>query len=149
MLKRIMAAAAGLAIAGGVAIAAAPAASADYGDGRDSCNTGAFCVWYLTQYRDLEIEDYDNSANWDNWTSKITNDDMSWFNNGTVLTGADHVRVYTYDNYRGLTLCVHQGASGTVYFGDSDDQDDLKEARNRGNSHRWGGECLASEPQVD
>lgn len=146
-VKRILAGLGALAVAGGAAIAIPGSAMAEERDQRRSCQSGEFCVWYYSDYEDIEI--YDSGDN-GNWPDRIANDDMSWKNEGVSDPGVDHVRVYSSDYATGeVTLCVHTGASGTAYSGDADDQDDLQAAANRGNGHYWGGECGSSEPQVD
>jgi hypothetical protein len=141
MLKKIVSMAGLLAMAGGFALAGPGVAQAAKSD----CPTGAFCAWYYSSYDGAMYHKYVNGT----WTDPVKNDDRSWFNNGTPQAGADHVRVYDAGTSPDtMTLCIHQGASGHI-FGEDDDHDDMWAARDRGNYHRWGGECSSSEPQLD
>lgn len=114
-----------------------------------SCPSGYFCVWFLEGYGTPKWQDIDNDSDWSNGMGPITDgtiadDDRSWANNGVPCAGCDHVRVYDGPNQSGgLTLCVHRGQwldmnSGTPPW----------IAADRGQSHRWGGECLAGEPHI-
>lgn len=141
MLKKLAALAGTIAIAGGLALAAPSAASAEKSD----CPTGAFCAWYLAGYSGTMYHKYVDGT----WPEPVKNDDMSWYNHGTPQAGADHVRVYDAGpSPDRLTLCIHQGASGHV-DGEADDRYNMLNAQNRGNYHRWGGECRSSEPELD
>ncbi|GAB3422344.1 peptidase inhibitor family I36 protein [Flindersiella endophytica] len=142
MLKKILSIAGTLAVAGGFALATGPGiASADKGD----CPVGAFCAWYNTPYEGTMYHKYVNGT----WPEPVKNDDASWFNNGTPQAGADHVRVYdAAPSPDRMTLCIHQGASG-YWGGEADDEADMNAAANKGNYHKWGGECRSSEPQLD
>jgi Peptidase inhibitor family I36 len=141
MLKKIVATAGLLAVSGGFALAGPGVAQASKSD----CPTGAFCAWYLSTYHGAMYHKYVDGT----WTEPVKNDDMSWFNNGTPQAGADHVRVYDAGpSPDRMTLCIHQGASG-YYGGEADDRADMDRASNKGNYHRWGGECRSGEPDLD
>lgn len=141
MLKKIVSIAGLLAVAGGLALAGPGVAQAE----QNQCPVGAFCAWYLPAFEGTMYYKHVNGT----WTEPVKNDDMSWFNNGTPQAGVDHVRVYdSGPSPDVLTLCIHQGAAGYV-GGEADDNADMERAKNRGNYHRWGGECRSGEPDLD
>lgn len=106
-----------------------------------TCGGGGFCVWDGTD--NGLITRFRTTVN-DKWPAGVQNDDNWWRNNGYYEPGADHVRVYDASGTDAVTLCIHRGARGS-----SHESAATKAADDRGNYHRWGGECSSGEPQLN
>jgi len=124
IIKRfaVSAAAAVLALSGGLALAA-PAGAAD-------CPSGEFCAWENANFAGQR-------ANWAGddgwWEGYIADTDSSWANHGISGPGVkDHVQVYE-DAWQGgdMTICLSPGQE-VGYNGVAND---------RGDSHTWAMNC--------
>ncbi|BCL25954.1 hypothetical protein GCM10017557_08130 [Streptomyces aurantiacus] len=124
IIKRfaVSAAAAFLALSGGLALAA-PAGAAD-------CPSGEFCVWENANFAGQRANWSGDDGWWEGW---IADSDSSWANHGISGPGVkDHVRVYE-DAWQGgdMTICLSPGQE-VDYNGVAND---------RGDSHTWAMNC--------
>lgn len=141
MIRKLAALMGALAMACGLVLATSTSASAGDYKPYPTCGKGGFCVWDTADgkgnYRHRAVG---NQA----WPKSTVNDDLYWRNNGYYQPGADHVRIYdAAPSPDKLTLCIHRG-----HTGNGASNGDTVKAQQRGNYHRWGGECRAAEPQL-
>jgi hypothetical protein len=124
IIKRfaVSAAAAVLALSGGLALAS-PAGAA-------SCPSGEFCVWENANFAGQRANWSGDDGWWESW---IADTDSSWANHGISGPGIkDHVRVYENSGQGGdMTICLTPGQE-VGYNGVAND---------RGDSHTWAMNC--------
>ncbi|MEV7617178.1 peptidase inhibitor family I36 protein [Streptomyces sp. NPDC089799] len=120
--KLLTAAAAFLALTGGLA-SAAPAGAAD-------CPSGEFCAWEHTDYQGQRANWSGDDGWWESW---IADEDSSWANHGISGPGIkDHVQVYSSANQGGhMTICLTPGQ----------EVNHNAAANDNGDSHTWSMTC--------
>ncbi|MFE5483883.1 peptidase inhibitor family I36 protein [Streptomyces sp. NPDC056527] len=123
-MKRILttAAAAMLALAGGLALTA-PVQAAE-------CPSGEFCTWQEANFGGQRANWSGDDGWWESW---IADTDSSWANHGISGPGVkDHVKVYE---------SAHQGGSMTICLAPGQEVGYNGVANDRGDSHTWAMSC--------